>query len=860
MTFVSYARDFEDVLLWRVFRDEAPGFYVDIGAEHPDEGSVTRAFHDRLWRGINIVSPEHLAWFAGARPRDINLAPPSAGVADLCRRHAPPEFGFLRIAPGLAREVLEGADFTGFRPRVVVIGEDEPVGERMLGAGYVGAIRGFHVAREHAALCARFAEPLGENDDFMRAPAAGSALNHVERARVERALAAERLRAARAAAHEQLASARLAEQRTAARADSERARQWHQHATDLSRYIEALHRSTSWRVTAPLRGAKLTFDALRGRDTAGTPAAPVFASPVAEDPGPVPIVPTAEPGRGIRAVHQFHSGSATGDAITNAMFLTQAWLRRLGYRSEIYVDHRDPGLADRLFTIDDLPEHSDYVLIVRHSMGHDACARILALPAPKILLYHNITPPEFLEDAPVFQRYARLGRRQLDQLRPHMRAALADSEYNSLELRRHGYDQPGVCTFLFDIEAMAASPVRQTEHPFTILFVGRIVGSKGQAELVDAFAAFRRDFGKPCRLVLVGRTEDASRYDAEVRARIAAHALEGAVLLTGAVSDAERDRWYAEADLYVSLSRHEGFGVPLVEAMANDLPVIAWPAGAVPYTMGGTGVLLTERTPEAMAASLLRLATDPTLRSSIAARQRQALKRFRLERQIPALIQALVAAGAAAPGDAERRRALKRNLRFAVAGHVLGTYSLAITNRLMALSLEAARPGSVRFLPIEGEPIRDLSPVPAPHAASISALVSRPPPPSGPEVAICQHYPIRTPGFAADAALAVVAWEESLLPAAMVERLNRGFQGVLAPSSFAAKALIDSGVALPVWTVGYGFDLGAFRRVGRKARDRARLGGVHLPACLLLLSAQRCRCAARGLGARCSGAAIRCGW
>jgi glycosyltransferase involved in cell wall biosynthesis len=191
-------------------------------------------------------------------------------------------------------------------------------------------------------------------------------------------------------------------------------------------------------------------------------------------------------------------------------------------------------------------------------------------------MYHNITPPEFLSDFPELIPYSELGRRQLSLMRPHMAAALADSEFNALELRSHGYDSPVTCPFLFDtdqlIRAHRSSDPPCSSAPFTVLFVGRLVASKGQADLVDAFAEFRRGWGAPCRLVLVGRmaAPDAS-YPLEVRRRIDLHSLRDDVLITGPVSDAALHEWYRAAHLYVSLSHHEGFGVPLVEAMAHEV-------------------------------------------------------------------------------------------------------------------------------------------------------------------------------------------------------------------------------------------------------------------------------------------------
>ena len=210
-----------------------------------------------------------------------------------------------------------------------------------------------------------------------------------------------------------------------------------------------------------------------------------------------PAAARPAPGPPLRTVHQFHAGSATGDAITNAMLLTRDLLRQAGYRSDIYVEHRDPALAEDLLMVDDLPRHAGYVLLVRHSMGHSCFERLAALPAPKVLLYHNITPPEHLGDAGL-RHAARLGREQLADWRPHVAAALADSEYNALELRGLGFDPVQACPLLFDVTRMAAPPcspagtrplpLQADGAPFTILFVGRIIESKGQLDLIESFA------------------------------------------------------------------------------------------------------------------------------------------------------------------------------------------------------------------------------------------------------------------------------------------------------------------------------------------------------------------------------------
>lgn len=525
-----------------------------------------------------------------------------------------------------------------------------------------------------------------------------------------------------------------------------------------------------------------------------------------------------------RAIHQFHPGAAYGDAITGSMLLTRQILRDLGYRSDIYVQYPEALLDEGLLLLDDLPEHDDYVLIVLHSLGYEQSARIAALSAPKILMYHNITPAALLSGVPELARLADLGRKQLDFWRDRTVAALAVSEFNAIELRGHGYDHVGVCPLLFDVDALRARATpgqgREPGQPFTILFVGRIVESKAQIALVDAFAAFHREFGKPCRLVLVGRTEGGSdAYVAALYRRIGDHRLRGAVIVTGQISDDDLIAWYDQADLYVSLSRHEGFGVPLVEAMAHDVPVIAHDAGATGYTMGGTGRIIASSDPEIAAAAMLDLARDAGLRRRIIAEQRINLDRFALARHLPVLLEALAGAGAMPPLARATRDALVRNLNVTVAGHVNGSYSLANVNRSLALALRDAIPGRVRVLPVEQQPTDDLAQVPRDDLLAIRDLARIDPSPTAPSVVISQHYPVWVPDSGADLPAALFFWEESLIPWATVEQLNRAFRAVFAPSRFVAKALVDSGVSVPVRVIGYAPRLDRFTALAAAHRD-----------------------------------------
>ena len=169
------------------------------------------------------------------------------------------------------------------------------------------------------------------------------------------------------------------------------------------------------------------------------------------------------------------------------------------------------------------------------------------------------------------------------------------------------------------------------------------------------------------------------------------------------------------------------------------------------------------------------------------------------------------------------RQAYDRDLRISVAGHINGSYSLAATNRRLALALEDARPGTVRIDQVEeGRHGRDLSRIPAAERARVATLARREWHEEGPNVEITQHWPMWAGPHQTDLKLGWVAWEESLVPHDMVQFLNRRFEGVVVQTRFVAKALIDSGVRVPLRLMGYAPDLDDFAAVGAARANSER--------------------------------------
>src|SRR5438132_10388409 len=218
-----------------------------------------------------------------------------------------------------------------------------------------------------------------------------------------------------------------------------------------------------------------------------------------------------------RAIHQFHSGTADGDAVTNAMFFTQGLLRNLGFESKIYAEHIPREIASRVCRFESYRPAGDQVLLVHHSMGHDRTDWILANPDVKLLVYHNITPAKYFEKESCFGRYSEIGRKQLELFRPIMKGAICDSEFNAQELRLLGYERPVVIPLLLDIDKIRTAPwnvsIPQAQGElFTVLFVGRINENKCQHDVIEVFRHLQAMTDRPTQLVFIGDYQAAGDY------------------------------------------------------------------------------------------------------------------------------------------------------------------------------------------------------------------------------------------------------------------------------------------------------------------------------------------------------------
>lgn len=330
-------------------------------------------------------------------------------------------------------------------------------------------------------------------------------------------------------------------------------------------------------------------------------------------------------------VHQFLPSLGHRDAVGNHTLTTQQVLASAGIRGGIWAEdvHPENRRRGRPF-IDYARARSARggrnALLYQASTGSNGMVDfLLDRPERLLIYYHNITPPEFFEpydpaSAVVLER----GRLEIARICARIDHALANSDYSAKELRALGVeDVESFPPFSPRIESEPSRSHAQwlsnTKQGIDLLFVGRVVPNKGHIHLLRAFAALRAGVDDAPRLFAVGSWGPAAYMRAvnRVRDRLG----QEGIVLAGSITEPRLAAHYKEADVFLSLSEHEGFCIPVLEAMRSGLPVVAYDGGAVGETLGGSGVLLRSIDPVLVAEVVARVAGDQDLRSRIIARQ-----------------------------------------------------------------------------------------------------------------------------------------------------------------------------------------------------------------------------------------------
>jgi glycosyltransferase involved in cell wall biosynthesis len=359
-----------------------------------------------------------------------------------------------------------------------------------------------------------------------------------------------------------------------------------------------------------------------------------------------------------RRIDQVIPSLASRDAIGGHVVQLRDLLRSRGFESDIFYGNATPDRLDYGFPVSRLGDRSstDRVLLYQLSIGSGVADIFRDRGERKFVNYHNITPADLLEAwIPAVGEEVRWGRAQLRDLAPITEFAIADSMFNERELQAAGYRSTTTVPLLLDLDGFAGSPDPTLAARLTgqragggseLLFVGKVSPHKGQHDLVKALAAYRRLYDPQARLRLVGGAI-SDEYRAAVERFADELGLIDAVEIAGSVTHEELIAYYAAADVFVCLSNHEGFCVPLLEAMYHRVPIVAYTNTAVPETVATAGLVLPDKQPARVAAAIHRVVTDQNLRAALARAASERVASFALPRVQEGFASALETAYAA---------------------------------------------------------------------------------------------------------------------------------------------------------------------------------------------------------------------
>lgn len=335
-------------------------------------------------------------------------------------------------------------------------------------------------------------------------------------------------------------------------------------------------------------------------------------------------------------IHQFATSLSYGDAISDEMLEIRKALRQNNHESEIFIKYYDNQTAGYAR---DYREYINFsseknIVIFHFSIGSPVSKMFFRIPDKKVMIYHNITPYKFFMDTHrILAKECYKGRLELKMFARKVDLALGDSEYNRKELEEAGYEKTGVLPLLLDLSKFDREGDPLTREMYdnkkkSFLFVGRVAPHKKFDDVIKVFYFYKKYFNSKSQLFLVGDFKGMEKYYGALQKLISKLKLED-VHITGHVDFSELTAYFKMADVYLSMSEHEGFGVPLIEAFYNHLPVVAYEAGAVRETMNRGGVLIKEKQILPTAALIDQIIQNKKFREELICSQNKALEKYK---------------------------------------------------------------------------------------------------------------------------------------------------------------------------------------------------------------------------------------
>lgn len=343
---------------------------------------------------------------------------------------------------------------------------------------------------------------------------------------------------------------------------------------------------------------------------------------------------------GVTRIVQMLPAFQAADAVGNVNSMITRVAQAAGLESIILAEHsavsspmvRGMGMLDQ-------PLGDGTLLLYHHSTGSDMAARFgRAKAGAKIVFYHNITPPALLSDVPELAARCAEGLMQLHALAAIGCVCVTPSEFNRQELLRYRFRDVRVLPLAVsdelrgrlakgDVADASKKPDQTGEMGTHFLHVGRILPHKAIEDVIGVFGHYQRNFDAAAQLKLIGARGSAPDYDKRLDAFVAENAIRN-VEFAGEVSEEQLAQAYRESDVYLCMSLHEGFCVPLAEAMAAGVPIVARAAGAIAETAGGAGLVFRDEDLMVYAEAARQVVTDGGARKRLREAGRERAERF----------------------------------------------------------------------------------------------------------------------------------------------------------------------------------------------------------------------------------------
>lgn len=338
-------------------------------------------------------------------------------------------------------------------------------------------------------------------------------------------------------------------------------------------------------------------------------------------------------------IHQFVPVLESADAIGNHAIAIKSLLNKHGYNSTIYAWRAGKGMKS--YCVNYLKYANSWsendILIYHFGVSSPITDFFCKAPGKKVVIYHNITPENFYRGVnDKIYHILKKGRKELAELADKIDLAIADSEYNCEELISFGFKNtvtiPLLVDFtLYDIEPEPSILNKFKDNSVNIIFVGRISPNKKQEDVIRAYSIYNKYIEPGSRLFIIGQNHQVPEYNMILHRLINSLEVHN-VFLTGGVSQKELNAYYRIANLFLCMSEHEGFCIPLLESMHFGVPILAYESSAVIGTLDGAGVLFKEKDFVQVAEMMNFMVRDKGLKEKIVRRQKERLRRFQREK------------------------------------------------------------------------------------------------------------------------------------------------------------------------------------------------------------------------------------